>query len=231
MIRPLIAAIAAITSIGMFARADDMGRLPPSFSTERSVPESGVIRFDVLRQGSEFGTHVLRFEQDDDAIRVTTDVDLKVSFGPFVPFRYQLDVEEVWRGGRLESLSGTTIDNGDEYTVEATREGDVIRVDGTKFSGTVPFDTPTTGWWNAALLDDAELISTEDGALTPIRVENLGRETIEARFGSLEATRFRIESSLTLDLWYDDEGHWVKCAFEARGQKIEYVLAEPVTGS
>jgi hypothetical protein len=33
-------------------------------------------------------------------------------------------------------------------------------------------------------------------------------------------------SDIDVDGWYDDQGRWVKLAFEARGQQIEYVLSE-----
>jgi len=194
-----------------------------------SIPESGVIHFNVLRKGNEFGTHKLTFEGDASDLTVTTDVDLKAAFGPSTVFRYTLDVEERWADGKLQSVSGELNDDGTKGSVEARREGDRISVDGSAFSGMAPGDIVTSSWWNQELLNDAQVLSTEDGALTDIKVTNKGTETISTAFGEIEATRYLVESNITLDLWYDADGHWVKCAFEARGQNIEYVLAEPIS--
>jgi hypothetical protein len=202
--------------------------LDPDYSVERSVPETGVINFDVERNGSDFGTHKITFTREGEVIEAVTDVDLIVKIGPFTPFKYTLDVEESFRDGQLISLNGSVLDSGDTFTVEAFREGDEIQVQGSKFTGAVPANTFTSSWWNAALLRDDDVISTEDGAITPIKVTELGDETITTRFGEVNATRYRVESDITLDLWYDEEGHWVGTAFEARGQDIRYVLAEPV---
>ena len=42
----------------------------------------------------------------------------------------------------------------------------------------------------------------------------------------IEATHYRLKSDITVDLWYDDQGRWVKLGFEARGQQIDYVLKD-----
>lgn len=201
------------------------------FNGDGAVPESKEIRFDVLRKGNPFGTHVLTFTQDGEQLRVETEVDLQVKIGPFTPFSYSLDAEEVWKDGQLQSLTGRTVDNGDEFSVSVRRSGDVLNVEGTKFTGEVPGTMPISSWWNPEVLKGQEVISTEDGAITPLTATAMGRERVATRFGEIDANRFRVESDLTLDLWYDDDGHWVKTAFEARGQSIEYVLAEPVSGS
>jgi hypothetical protein len=70
-----------------------------------------------------------------------------------------------------------------------------------------------------------KLLSTEDGEILNVKVVNKGRETIKAGNKTIEANRYLMDSALDVDLWYDDDGRWVKLAFEARGQQIEYVLA------
>ena len=69
-----------------------------------------------------------------------------------------------------------------------------------------------------------QILSSEDGQLLDVAVEHLGQEEIEAGGETIVADRYRLQSDLTVDLWYDETGRWVKCVFEARGQSIEYVL-------
>ena len=59
-----------------------------------------------------------------------------------------------------------------------------------------------------------------------MKVVNKGREAIKVGKKTIEANRYLMDSALDVDLWYDDDGRWVKLAFEARGQQIEYVLAD-----
>jgi hypothetical protein len=51
-------------------------------------------------------------------------------------------------------------------------------------------------------------------------------ETIETASGTVDARRIRMSGTLTVDLWYDADGRWVGCEFEARGQSIRYVLRD-----
>ena len=63
---------------------------------------------------------------------------------------------------------------------------------------------------------------------TQLDLENLGgQETIVAAGKEVEATRFLLDSDIDVTLWYDEAGRWLKLAFEARGQDIEYVLTKP----
>jgi len=39
----------------------------------------------------------------------------------------------------------------------------------------------------------------------------------------METRHIRLEGSLTLELWYDTNGEWVRSQFVARGQDITYV--------
>ncbi len=191
-------------------------------------PESGELNFQVLRNGNNLGDHVLTFEQTADGdLRVVVDVDLQVRVGPFVPFRYRHDIEEIWSGGQLESLVSTTLKDGDDLAVRAVRAGERIEVDGPAFVGEAEADLLTTSWWNKDLLTRDRILDTETGNLMPIVVRELGVETIEAEGRQIQAERYQVEGTITLDLWYDEAGRWVKCAFEARGSDIEYVLRAP----
>jgi len=52
----------------------------------------------------------------------------------------------------------------------------------------------------------------------------VGRETIEAGGAMIQATHYTLTEQLTMNLWYDDQGAWVKTSFESDGSLIDYVL-------
>lgn len=183
------------------------------------------IRFNVLRQGQAFGSHAVRFEQGPDGSLIArTDVSLKAGLGPLTLYRYQLEAAETWTNGQLVKVSGKVNDDGKRRSVTAAREGAALKVKGSDFTGTAPKEAVPASHWNYAQTKTGKLLSTEDGEILNVRVDRIGRETIEAGDRKIEANRYRLDSAIDVDLWYDDDGRWVKLAFEARGQQIEYVL-------
>ena len=185
------------------------------------------IKFDVLRKGKPFGKHIVSFaETPNGELEVTTDVDLKVSIGPFTAFKYQLDAREVWRGGRLVALEGKTNDDGEASFVEADLQGEALQVSGSEFKGEVSEDIIPSSHWNIDQMLASKMLSTEDGSLLAMSVTPQGRETLKIAGQAIEANRYLLDSDIDIDLWYDDAGRWLKLAFQARGQDITYQLSE-----
>jgi len=222
----IILAFLALAAVSAPARADD-APLPRLGAGERGwVPRPGdEIRFNVLRQGNAFGSHVVRFaEAPGGGLKAQTEVSLRAGLGPVTLFRYELNAEEVWQQGQLVSVTGRVNDDGKRAQVAAKRENGRLNVQGTAFRGPAPEVAVPASHWNYAQTNTRQLLSTEDGEIIAVTVVPRGRETIRAGGQQIEANRYRLESDINLDLWYDDRGRWVKLAFQARGQQIEYVL-------
>lgn len=185
------------------------------------------IRFDVLRQGKPFGHHTVSFTRTDDGeLDVAVDVELRAGLGPLTLFRYELDSSERWRDGELIEVTGEVTEDGERESMQAEREGDQLRVAGDAFSGDVPASILPASHWNIAQTRTSQLLSTENGELIDVQVRDLGREMILAGGQEILANKYLLDSDIDVTLWYDDTGRWVKLAFEARGQSIEYVLAK-----
>jgi hypothetical protein len=189
------------------------------------VPTDGeTLRFDVFRKGKPFGYHTVSFDIKDKELHVKNDIKLEVKIGPFQAFYYKHDSDEIWTDGELLKLKGETTKEGDDFYVQAKQEADELDVVGTSFTGVLPETIIPSSHWNIREVMSTEILSSEGGEPLPVTVEKIGRETISAGGRQIEADRYRLKSDLTVDLWYDASGKWVKCQFEARGQKIEYVL-------
>ncbi|MEM9055339.1 MAG: DUF6134 family protein [Pseudomonadota bacterium] len=183
------------------------------------------IDFTVLRKGKPFGKHLLTFDRAEDGLlTVTTDVDLKVKFGPITAFRYRLDSVEAWRDGQLVALNGKSNNDGRKGQVEAKVTQDQLQVESTKFDGLLPLTTIPSSHWNRLQVYQDQMLSTETGEVLDIQVEVIGDDTVMVGNTAVEATHYRLTSDLIVDLWYDDQSRWVKLAFEVRGQEIEYIL-------
>lgn len=190
-------------------------------------PQDGdVIAYKVLRKGKDFGSHSVTFSTDGDTLTAKTNVKLKAGLGPITVFSYTLNATETWKDGHLVKLSGEVDDDGTEGSVTAEASGETLTVNGTVFQGEAPAGILPASHWNFGQTQASKLLSTEDGEILDVAVTEKGRETITVGGADIEATRYLMDSDIDVDLWYDDEGRWVKLAFEARGQQIEYVLSE-----
>lgn len=189
------------------------------------APDAGdELVFDVYRNGDRFGSHVVRFSSVGDQLTVDTDIELKVKIGPFTAFHYVHDVQEIWNDGELQSIDARTKSDGDWAQVSVRAEGDKLRTQGPEFSGLHPDGMIPSTHWNVAEMRQSEMLSTETGAILPMTVEDLGLETVKVGGREIEARHYRVTSDLVASFWYDASGRWVKCAFEARGSDVEYVL-------
>tara|TARA_R110000868_G_scaffold44400_1_gene148358 strand:- start:277 stop:972 length:696 start_codon:yes stop_codon:yes gene_type:complete len=213
------------------AMADNAPSLTPATPTPPPAwtPKDGdEISFQVLREGKPFGTHTVSFDvAPDGTLKATTDVRLKAGLGPITLFRYALDATETWKDGQLVALKGAVDDNGDDGSVSAMRVGNALDVTGTEYTGRVPFGILPSSHWNVAQTQASQLLSSEDGELIEVNVVDKGPDTVSVGDTSVEANRYLMDSDIDVDLWYDEQGRWVKLAFEARGQLIEYVLTKP----
>ncbi|KCZ93148.1 hypothetical protein HHI_10704 [Hyphomonas hirschiana VP5] len=224
--RLIVSQIVLLMSLGGTALADDAA-VPTASGLENAwKPKAGdEIRFNVLRKGNEFGSHTVVFEAGpDNALIAKTKVGLKAGLGPITVFRYDLSASETWRAGELVAVAGQVNDDGKKHSMKATLDGAALDVQGTVFTGEAPAEIIPASHWNYAQTKVSELLSTEDGEILKVTVKPQGRETIQAGGQSIEANRYLMDSDIDVDVWYDDQGRWVKLAFEARGQEIEYVL-------
>ncbi len=221
LMRPLLAAFLMATALAMPAMADNAAS--PEVAAW-SPSDGDEIRFSVRRQGQNFGTHVVRFSEQDSKLVAETEVRLRAGLGPITVFRYDLSASEIWKDGRLAEIRGEVNDDGKRGRVRAERRGETLVVDGTRFTGDAPPGIVPASHWNYAQTRAEQLLSTEDGEILAVRVIPKGRETIRAGDRAIEANRYLMESDIDVDLWYDDDGRWVKLAFSARGQNIEYIL-------
>jgi hypothetical protein len=197
-----------------------------------AAPSStGRVEFEVLRNGQPFGRHSVVVSESAGRITARSAVDLRVAAGPVTLFRYEHDCVETWREGALAALECATLKEGRRLSVRATQAGDQLIVNGTAGDIQLPADVRPTSWWIRPPADADFMLDTETGARLPLRISRLGRETIAVGGQRIAADRIRVEGTVVVDLWYDEGGRWVGCAFNVRGQRIEYRLASPLSGA
>ncbi|MGE3142950.1 MAG: DUF6134 family protein [Hyphomonadaceae bacterium] len=183
--------------------------------------------FQVLRNGSPFGSHTIEVRAGADGVLIAESrAHLQVKLGPITFFRYRQDCDETWAGGRIETLRCVTLKDGKHTNVAMRRTGEGLSVTVDDGRATIlPANTQPTSWWSRSVLQAGPLIDTQTGKRTPaLTVEHIGRGPFTLNGAAIQADHYRVHGTTTIDLWYDAAGHWVGCVFTARGQRVEYRL-------
>lgn len=177
-----------------------------------TVPAPADIHFQVLRNGTHFGEHRVRFTRlPAGELQVDTEIELTVQFGPLTVFRYEQNVEESWDADGLVSLAADTLRNGRHVIIDLGRENAVTNL------------IPSSHW--RGYEPGTELIlNTETGEPMPVSIVDLGERVVETGRGPVRARGIRMTGTLSVDLWYDENGDWVGCDFQVDGQSVRYVL-------
>lgn len=182
------------------------------------------IDFKVYRDGEELGHHRVRFTEDGPRTVANVDIEFAVTFAGIRVFHYLHRSHEVWESGRLIALSSTTSDDGDEAAVKVRRSGDLLAIEGTDFTGPAPGELVPASYWFPGAMEQRQFLDTTVGRVFPATIQKIGVETVEAAGGSVAATHYTLTEQITMHIWYDADGNWVKSSFDVRGSTIDYVL-------
>lgn len=208
----LVMLAAAATFCGLSAYADE--RKP------------GRVEFQVFRNGEPFGKQSVTVSSEGGQLVARSAADLKVDLGPINVFRYRQTCSETWNGA-LASLDCATLKDGRTTKVQGLVKDAAFHVSAGKSAKAYPAASIPTAWWSRPPLGSYEMINTETGKPLAVNVTLIGRETITVNGAKVEADHIRVSGTLTVDLWYDDAGHWVDCAFSMSGQNMTYKLLTP----
>ena len=212
------AAFAAFIAVGSHARA---GNVDP-FSLYGNT-----LVFDVIRKGDKVGTHRVDFRRDggDIVADTTFDVTLRVLSLPIYEYKYTST--ETWYDGTFGALSATTDDNGTVSGTRVEKNGEDLLIDGPKGQATAPLGTFPTTHWNSNVVGTDKIINTITGEVNEVRMEDRGIGVVAAGHGTLKARHFAYTGDLLTEVWYDNDGRWVKMRFLGKdGTPIEYRCRE-----
>ncbi len=184
------------------------------------------IAFDVERDGDVVGRYIINFTRTDQGVLADArvDVDVRLLFVPIYTLRYH--ARELWSDGELQSIEAFTNDDGDLIHVQATRESEGLRVKTNDGAYETPAVLPISHW-NAALLAGGPLLNGMTGEVDDVQVFDQGLDTVSTRNGALRARHYLYSGDLNGEIWYDEDGRWVKLRFRAEdGSIIDYVCRQ-----
>lgn len=187
---------------------------------------TGDLSFDILRNDKPVGSHSVTFEPNGDTVTVRTKSKIEIDFLVFTAYRFTYTSESRWASDKMISLSARTDDDGEVTTVEAAKDGTVLRVSG---SGGAYETTPPifpTDHWHKGVIGSTEVLNTITGRIADVKIVDKGWSRVELPDGPVTARHYAYTGDLLTEVWYDGRGRWVAMRFKARdGSTIRYVCS------
>jgi len=183
--------------------------------------------FDVERKGKIIGTHETSFAGNGAKLVVENTMKLNVGFLFIDFFEFDYNATEIWCNGRFTRLQSTANRNGKIIETTAIRKNGAIDVESPKGDLTLDPDIIPSNHWNVEVLNSQAVLNTLTGGPDRVEILKQGTEEIIAEGQIHTATHYRYTGDLNVDVWYDDQGRWVKLRFPAEdGSTIEYVCRQ-----
>jgi hypothetical protein len=182
--------------------------------------------FRVFLDQKEIGTHRFDLVDRDGERELTSEARMAVKVLFVTAYTYDHHDVEHWNGDCLSKLSSTTDDNGDKHRVDVQRrDGETVvqTLEGTQRLGQCVL---TFAYWNPAMLQQTELLNSQDGKNVKVKITDAGADAIVVRGVKTPARRYELRSEkLSIDLWYSEQQEWLALESKTeRGQKLIYKL-------
>lgn len=171
--------------------------------------------YGIYRDGSRIGSRTTRFRHDGVDLVVETATDIKVKFAFITAYERTERQKEVWRGGRLMTMTSTIDDDGDKYQFELARGANGLEIVGKKRRGAIPADALPATYWNPATVSATALIDIKRGKVLTVEARQAGREPIPVDGVDIQATKYALTGDRNMTLWYGPEGNLVRLRMTA----------------
>ncbi|MEM7057075.1 MAG: DUF6134 family protein [Pseudomonadota bacterium] len=167
---------------------------------------------EVFRDGDSIGTHTMEAVLGANGFEIDITIRLAVKVLGITAYRYELTNREVWKNGAIVSVSSTVNDDGTDDFSRIKRDGDGLKIEGSRHNGAASLNSVTTSYYATPFLERRPWISTQTGVPLKVSVNPEGR-----------ANWWSVTGELETKLGYKD-GEWVACEFDAGGELAEYKL-------
>jgi len=193
----------------------------PSRAAVRAGTYEYAISHDVL---GRIGTHTATFAQQGDDLIVTLKIQLAVKIGGMTLYTFDSSGNEVWRGGHLVAASADTNDNGRLKHVTAHSSGDRLVVDGPRGRVEAAQPVGTVNFWNFDALSASVLVEPTSGRVYRVEISPAERESIKTMDRIVPARKYDVKGEIAGELWYADDGTWVRMDFVRHGSTLSVTL-------
>ena len=168
------------------------------------------LAFQVFRNGTKVGEHLMTFAGDDAARTISTNVAMTVKVGPVPVYKYKHTATEKWVAGKWASIDTTTNGNGKLTKASARAMGSYVQITGPDGSQRAPADAVPLSHWNQANFSKP-LFNQQEGKLLKVRCTQVA------------PGHWSIRGETEIDNFYDASGNWLALKGKLEdGSKLEY---------
>jgi hypothetical protein len=190
--------------------------LPGLLLPVAAVAAPGPVRFRVLREGREIGTHQVRLSGNAAKLSVQSEIALQVKLAGFTVFRLRHDIAEEWANDRLQRLTSRHDRNGTVTEARVVAEGGALVAQGPEGEARLPANAAPLTWWNGAHFA-RPLIRPLTGKLIPAAA---ARSALPGG-----GVQFTLNGAVEAVARYDAAGRWVALATKGEdGSAVVYEL-------
>ncbi len=188
----------------------------------QTIPPTGQLAFDLVRNGSRIGQETVTFRQSGSQLTVDVEVSIHVTIAMIPVYRLHHQETETWDDGQILSFAATTLKNGRTFYAQGWRVNDKFMARGSAHPDAyvAPPDALPTSQWNHVMLD-GPMINTQDGRLMHPVVTAAGTAEVTSADGSrTPARRFIARGDLRFDTYFSDSWEWVGFSFRAKDRSL-----------
>ena len=178
-------------------------------------PPPGKLRYAVMRNGDEIGTHEMEFVRDGNRFTVLTRIDVAVTVAGVTVFRFANQSDEEWVDGRLASFVSTSDDDGKVHHVRVEPNSDGLWVTEHDHRKLFPGVRLIGTLWNPETAQQSLLIDPVDGRLRQVTVVDHGLEPRMVLGQRVQARHISITGKLRREVWYGPDNRIVHFEFRA----------------
>jgi hypothetical protein len=127
--------------------------LPLALCAAPAAAVPAALRFRVVREGGDIGTHRVSIAPTAEGLTARTEVDIAVKVLGVTVFRFTHRFEEAWAGERLASAASRLDRNGSVTEMRAVASEGAIQVQGSAGRFRLPAEAAPLSWWDSRRLD------------------------------------------------------------------------------
>ncbi|MBL8769853.1 MAG: hypothetical protein JNK30_00600 [Phenylobacterium sp.] len=168
------------------------------------------LAFQVFRNGTRVGEHVIVFSGDDNARTATTNVSMTVKVGPVPVYKYKHQAVERWVDGKWSSIDCTTDGNGKITKASGRAMGGYVQINGPAGAVRGPANAAPLSHWNQANFG-RPLFNQQEGKMLRVTATQV------------KPGHWQIRGEAEIDDFYDAQGNWLALRGKLEdGSRLEY---------
>lgn len=201
--------------------------LPQAAFATTSIDEISALYGDgatytITRKGKPIGTHNINFDRDNNQLTVNVVSEIRVTVLKIPVFSFDYQATEIWQNDQLVSVNSEVQENNKNTVVsmESTAEKTTLKTAGGQ--QTVDRLFFSSNHWNPAVTESSRVFNTLTGKASSVNIELIEQQSeVNGRI----ASRYRYTGDIKADVWYDQQGKWMKLQFKGEdGSTIAYTI-------